>query len=749
MTFSWSTEAAVTILRSQASWLSLFAHDDCMVPRRHDDWPRLTLNGPSLEPAPRWPPGEQWDVSKILLRTTSCLSEACLEVATSTSRSLQQTFSGLISLLPFDSQQTTNTRFHSILALSPCSLNCSSHISSLILQFTTGAIMDPSKPPSHRKQRPMSYAEASRGVNDAEPTKTAVLRRRAISHVDTAKERKSMASPEPPAPAWSTLPFTDVPVKKRNYSMELPRPPAQGEPSTSFAEIIAHKASSEIGVNNTSRVVAHKTSSQIGADDTSTVAHRRVSLKKSNHSKPAMSYADIARKNVPIQKQSTGQAPVLHNKQEIQQTLGVDKPHPVTTMTPDTPIQRESSPPKLLSDFEKVVSSTKATYNPTAPGPFDVPEPELRPWEKLPEAMSGTALQTAQITDPARKNKPLTWAGVVRGQKKATTLPPPTPCPLPAVPHLQPAAPLIPAITSHALPVTSRVENCDSPTKVAGRGKEHKTPRRQQVKENSKPGTPSSQQTGDVSRSAASKWPKISKNNSPAPGRPGNQETVSKQSTPKRNGKLEAKPRHKPVLSSSNVAANPGFATMGDRTVTMYPAGNLALSIKKKQDAELMAEQRAELGKQGQTAWLPSRHYRQPPVSSPPLNTSWPALPTKQAKMDSTNDSNMSRFEDDSVRGRSPTSRSPVYQHTTAASTDIRAKQERDRSAMRRGITKTNTKLAFLLHTLVRFTDKSKQSMAVPVRLGCARPMRRCLLEGAPTDSRGEVALVRGEASSA
>lgn len=609
--------------------------------------------------------------------------------------------------------------------------------------------MDPSKPPSHRKQRPMSYAEASRGVNDAEPTKTAILRRRAISHVDTAKERQSMASPEPPAPAWSTLPFTDVPVKKRNYSMELPRPPAQGEPSTSFAEIIAHKASSEIGVNDTSRVVAHKNSSQIGADDTSTVAHKRVSLKKSNHSKPAMSYADIARKNVPIQKQSTGQAPVLHNKQEIQQALGVDKPHPVTAMTPDTPRQRESSPPKLLSDFEKVVSSTEATCKPAEPRPLGVAEPERRPWEKLLEAMSGTTLQTAESTDPTRKNKPLTWASVVRGQKKAATLPPPTPRPLPALPQLQPATPLIPAITPHALPVTSHVENRDSPTKAIGRGKEHKTPHRQHVKENSKPETPSSKETGDVSRSAASKWPKTSKNNYPAPGRPGNQETISKQSTPKRNGKGEAKSRNKTVLGSSNVAANPGFATMGDRTVTMYPAGNLALSIKKKQDAELTEGQRAELGKQGQTAWLSSRQYREPPVSSPPLNTSWPALPTLQPKMDQINDSNKSSFEDDSVRRRSPTARSPVYQHTTAASTDIRAKQERDRSAMRRGITKTNTKLAFLLHTLVRFTDKSKQSMAVPVRLGRARPMRRCVLEAASTDSRSEVALVRGETSSA
>ncbi|KAH8905059.1 hypothetical protein BR93DRAFT_762916 [Coniochaeta sp. PMI_546] len=523
--------------------------------------------------------------------------------------------------------------------------------------------MEPPKPPDQLKHRPMSYAEASKGANNGESAKPPDSRRRSMSHADAPKEKELMTDSELPARAWPS----------------------------SRVEGIADKASQKLDV-----------------DDTAKVAHKMVSLKSPKGGKPAMSYADITRKNIPVHKQPKRQASRLETRQETRQASEVDKTKLAVSTAPATPTQRASSTPELLPAIENAVRSTEITAKSASPKPLGVPGRDRAPLERLPETTTDMAQQIVRTTEPPRKNRLLTWAGVASGQRSAV-MPPLTP-------RLQPGAPVVQPSTSQTQIPIPGADDPDSPIKKSIKsGKGSKTSARQKTKENSQHKTPGLQEARDGLHSPTPTRSKSPRKKPQTPSQPGKRVTTAKQSPSKRDVGAPRQPGVEAYLSSSDVAPSPKFAPITDRSVPIYPSGNLAATLKRRQEVEL-ATKRLTASVANQlptltTAWtsqsshaasLPERQQHQAPakipgtasvpVSFPPLNTSWPALPTVQAKIDNTRYVNTSQFENNNMRGQSPTPQGPVDQHTIAAINEIQAKKERERSAMRRGIPKTNAK---------------------------------------------------------
>lgn len=190
----------------------------------------------------------------------------------------------------------------------------------------------------------------------------------------------------------------------------------------------------------------------------------------------------------------------------------------------------------------------------------------------------------------------------------------------------------------------------------------------------------------------------------------------------------EASPSAKSNLSSSDVERHHKFATSTDRRVPVL-AGNLAATLKKHQEEKLVKQQEEGLEKQRQE-WLVNQRELHPvpvdplplaaawpshgsqvpfsvqtheqnnlgqlaqnfvPGTFPPLNTSWPALPS-QAAVDYDPNLNMPTYEANAAVDRVPTQPGPSERDIQAAVDDEEAKKERERSAMRRGIPKTNAK---------------------------------------------------------
>jgi hypothetical protein len=524
-----------------------------------------------------------------------------------------------------------------------------------ILHSIIADIMDPAAKPPDQEKLPTSHAESSKGTDSMEPAESPESRMQPLSPADVIKEKHRMTSSEPPAVAFVPVPApAPVPVQPSAWPT-LPISPDQGK--------------SEIP-----DTVADNGPSKPDGDDAVKEAPKIVSPSTSVHSKQVMSYAAITRKNMPVPKQPPQQPHAVEKdkpKQPPQQPHAEekDKPKPVLpaptlpveeTKHVDAPVtaqpaQRASSTPELLLAIENVVRPTEESLKSASPKPSDVPEPERPSWEKLPEKSSGMARQTAEPKKASPKkaspkqNRPLTWAGVVRGQK-ATVMPTASTAKAPT-PQLQPGTPLLPSVTAH-------LSDHGSPTKGSKFGKENnKTPSQAKTKENSRHKTPGQHETGGWPDSPASTSYQMSQHQPQTPSqKPGDQKTKMKpgEKKGKGKGKAPASPSAMSNLSSSDVERNPQFAPWTDRRVPvyMYPSGNLAATLKKKQEEEELAKQqqagpylanplpqRPAWPSRGHQAslppqapeLLPAHHYGTTvvPVTFPPLNTLWPALPSQ------------------------------------------------------------------------------------------------------------------------
>ena len=430
-----------------------------------------------------------------------------------------------------------------------------------------------------------------------------------------------------------------------------------------------------------------------GADTEASAAGKRVILSsKSSQSQRAMSYAEMARKNLPAKK--AAQPPPVAEKAKAEHVDSLDStasakqakevdvsasarptanPESVDTSAPAQPTQRATSTPELLLAINAMVRSSEPTTTAQASLKSAMTKPGKamagQSQEKVSETPSATAQDTAETKEPSpKKNRPLTWAGVVRGQKpgqqgqKATVLPTSS-SKKPPTPHLQPATPQLRPATPNSTTSPKKHKKTQSQAKSTG---------------NRRPNTPGRQVTGGTPGSPASIQSQTAKHEHETPGQKLGKQNKRRQPTDSEGkGEAAASPPTRPDSSSSDVERASAYDRHTNRRVPLLH-GHLAATLRRQQDQELaQQQQQQELVQTLQTRPVSSNpphpgplrpslgpqvsHWQQtreqvpahqyganfgPHSGFPPLNTSWPALPSHQARprMDNIPDLSPSSF---------------------------------------------------------------------------------------------------------
>ncbi|KAB5551291.1 hypothetical protein GE09DRAFT_168395 [Coniochaeta sp. 2T2.1] len=332
------------------------------------------------------------------------------------------------------------------------------------------------------------------------------------------------------------------------------------------------------------------------------------------------------------------------NKQTSRKTPGADNFQRAVTTTPTVPEKRVSSAPELLRAIESVVrpakpSPKKATESPqksTAPlGAARAAEllgqkrqsPEKAWFKATPtEAEQPVKDKTMKASKLPQKKGPLTWASVVKGDKAAAEKTPVVPR---VAPRIEPATPLIPPATPRRKPGSPKAKSSKGTAAPKGDGDvspKKKTPaaakkdRRPRAKkdENKKPednklSTPWRQQpTGNRQDPPASTQSRTWGRNPRTPRRSGWQQPTSSQwgrqrasSTHSGPGTASGVPAStnlswSDVADGSNTNSRPNlYDRYADWRVTIVPFGNLATTLRRQQDEELVRmEQEAYLVRQ-------------------------------------------------------------------------------------------------------------------------------------------------------
>lgn len=546
------------------------------------------------------------------------------------------------------------------------------------------------------------------------PSPAEVLR---LAHRKSSLElQQAEASSQPTTPVTEGFQQTSKQVSPKSSAKSWPAMPSAGD-NKAPRKISGSDASMADNLRATRSTVSRKLFDPRG----------QVAPTTSSQSRPAISYADVARPR------KSAQA----HMQATQQPRSSEKPKPVDAAVSAAPVpvlppQTTPSTPELLDAIEKLVKTTDVAWKSESPKTSSVLERKRQPWARVPDTPADMAEPSKKAAESPQKNiRPLTWAGVVKGRmaeantKKPTTRPP-TPFLEPATTLLQPVTPLIrpatpylPSPTPHRQPGNPQTNVTESPTKSK------KAQARKRAKENSRQKAASEQQTGSRPGTSSSTQSTSAKTTHHASKQPGKQKTKAKnpkshKKDPKKSpskGKGKGKALPSPVASKANLPssearANPNFEDWSWEVVPH--AGHLASTLKRKQEEELAQKQgtssfaaQYQPSSTSTAAWPPSRATssaftmsdNQAPVntgldvsvSSPPLTTGWQEPPSTTIESTFGVPSSY-QPGNDPTRGRSPPEHQLTVQGSPAADGEEAVRRERERSAMRRGIRKTKAK---------------------------------------------------------